>query len=73
MDEINELIAEAKNGNGEAFEKICKKEEVRAVVKSTRIELTDASNKLLYLVLRHPNYLMVRLLRAAMILYYRRR
>ena len=25
MDEINELIAEAKNGNGEAFEKICKK------------------------------------------------
>ena len=64
-------------GNPEGYyqniRKICKKEEVRAVVKSTRIELTDASNKLLYLVLRHPNYLMVRLLRAAMILYYRRR
>lgn len=64
-------------GNPEGYcrniRKICKKEEVRRVVKSTRIELADASNQLLYLVLKHPNYLTIRLLRAAMIFYYRKR
>lgn len=52
---------------------ICRKEEVRRIVKAVDLEVKEKSNQLLYLVLRHPNHLTVSLLRAAMIIYYRRR
>lgn len=52
--------------------KICKLPEIRQVVKENPIEVNEASNKLLYAVLKHPNYLMISLLRFAMILYYAR-
>lgn len=52
---------------------ICKSGAVKKMVKSVRIEVTEKSNQLLYLVLRHPNHVTVSLLRAAMIVYYRRR
>jgi len=64
-------------GNKEGYRRnileICRKDEVRQVVKRVNIKVDEKSNKLLYLVLRHPNHLTVSLLRAAMIVYYRRR
>lgn len=74
------LLSVLKNearGNPEGYRRnileICRKEEVKRLVRSTDVELKEKSNQLLYLVLRHPNHLTVSLLRAAMILYYRRR
>lgn len=52
---------------------ICRSEEIKRTVKSVDIDVSEKSNRLLYLVLRHPNHLTVSLLRAAVILYYRRR
>lgn len=52
---------------------ICRSEEIKRTVKSVDINVSEKSNRLLYMVLRHPNHLTVSLLRAAMILYYRRR
>lgn len=51
---------------------ICKTEEICKLVKSTPVEIRQSSNKLLYLVLKHPCFLTVSLLRLAMIWYYRR-
>lgn len=52
---------------------ICKSKNVKRLTGSTEIKVKEKSNQLLYLVLRHPNHLTVSLLRAAMIVYYRRR
>lgn len=52
---------------------ICRSEEIKRTVKSVDIDVSEKTNRLLYMVLRHPNHLTVSLLRAAMILYYRRR
>lgn len=64
-------------GNPKGYRKnileICRSEEIKRTVKSVDIEVSEKSNQLLYLVLRYPNHLTVSLLRAAMILYYRRR
>ncbi len=49
---------------------ICRQEEVRKLCRSTRVEIREKANKLLYLVLRHPDEITVRLLRLAMIIYY---
>lgn len=64
-------------GNPEGYRKnilkICRQKEVQRTVKSVKIEVTEKSNQLLYLVLRYPNHVTVSLLRLAMILYYRKR
>ena len=52
---------------------ICRTEAVRKTVKSVTIHVEEKSNRLLYLVLRHPNHVTVSLLRMAMIVYYRKR
>ena len=49
---------------------ICRKEEVRRICQNTDVDTKEKANKLLYLVLKHPNEITVRLLRLAMILYY---
>ena len=49
---------------------ICRQEEVRKLCRSTRVEIREKANKPLYLVLRHPDEITVRLLRLAMIIYY---
>lgn len=63
-------------GNPKGYRKnifsICKSEEVRRLVRETPVTVGDKANKLLYLTLRHPNEIIVRLLRLAMILYYRK-
>lgn len=63
-------------GNKEGYRKnilsICKSEEVRNLVRNTPVSISQSSNKLLYLVLRHPNHLTVSLLRGAMLWYYRK-
>lgn len=46
--------------------------EVKRLCLSTRVEIKEKANRLLYLTLRHPNEIMVRLLRLAMLLYYRK-
>lgn len=51
--------------------KICREEEVKKLCQSARIEVRENANRLLYLVMRHPNEITVRLLRLAMIIYYR--
>lgn len=64
-------------GNPQGYRKnildICKSAEVKKIVKSVDVKVSETSNQLLYLVLRHPNHLTVSLLRMAMIVYYRRR
>lgn len=51
--------------------KLCRSEEIRDLLKRTEITVNQPANKLLYLVMKHPNELTVRLLRLAMIWYYR--
>jgi len=50
---------------------ICNAPEVKELVQKTVVEIHEKSNLLLYLVLLHPNAFMIRVLRLAMILYYR--
>lgn len=63
-------------GNPEGYRKnifsICKSPEVRKLVKGTPVQVEDKANKLLYLTLRHPGEITVRMLRLAMIVYYHR-
>ena len=51
--------------------KLCRSEEIRDLVKRTEITVNQPANKLLYLVMKHPGEVTVRLLRLAMICYYR--
>lgn len=51
--------------------KLCRSEEIRDLVKRTEITVNQPANKLLYLVMKHPGEVTVRLLRLAMIWYYR--
>lgn len=64
-------------GNVSGYKKnileICREGEVRRLCKSAPVIVEDKANKLLYLVLRHPNEITVRLLRLAMVVYYRKR
>lgn len=50
---------------------LCRSEEVRDLVRNTPVLVEERSNRLLYLVMRHPGHLTVSLLRGAMIWYYR--
>lgn len=63
-------------GNPSGYRKnimdICKTGETRELVKNTPVGIRQSANKLLYLTLKHPNFLTVSLLRLAMIWYYRR-
>lgn len=51
--------------------KLCRSEEIRDLLKRTEITVNQPANKLLYLVMKHPGEVTVRLLRLAMIWYYR--
>ena len=51
--------------------RICKEPEVRELVYSASVEITEKSNQLLYFVLKHPNFAAILVLRLAMIWYYR--
>lgn len=63
-------------GNPKGYRKnilqLCKSEEVRKLVDHTEVEVNQTANKLLYMVMQHPNHLTVSILRLAMIWYYRR-
>lgn len=62
-------------GNPSGYKKnireICNAPEVKALVQKTVVEIHEKSNLLLYLVLLHPNAFMIRVLRLAMVWYYR--
>lgn len=64
-------------GNKEGYRKnilsICRSKEMRDLVRNTPVSISQSANKLLYLVMRHPNHLTVSLLRGAMIWYYWKR
>lgn len=51
---------------------IGREEEVKRLCRDTKVEVREKANKLLYLTLRYPNEVTVRLLRLAMLLYYRK-
>lgn len=61
-------------GNPEGYRRnileICKSREVVELCRNTRVEVRDRANKLLYFVMRHPNWGTVGLLRLAMVVYY---
>ena len=63
-------------GNASGYRKnildICRQEEVRNLVKRVHVDIQERSNKLLYLALRFPNEITIRMLRLAMIIYYRK-
>ncbi len=74
---IHMLLLVLKNearGNLSGYRKnirqICKLPQTRQAVKENPVTIKEASNKLLYAVLKHPNHFMISLLRFAMILYY---
>lgn len=76
---VHMLLLVLKNearGNPKGYRKnirqICKMSEIREIVKRSPITVEQMSNKLLYAVLKHPNHLMISLLRGAMLLYYAR-
>ena len=62
-------------GNPSGYKKnireICNAPEVKELVQKTVVEIHEKSNLLLYLVLLHPNAFMIRVLRMAMVWYYR--
>ena len=62
-------------GNKSGYRKniisLCRSCEVRNLVRNTPVTVEERSNKLLYLVMRHPGHLTVSLLRGAIIWYYR--
>lgn len=49
---------------------ICRSREVAELCRNTRVEVRDRANKLLYFVMRYPNWGTVGLLRLAMVVYY---
>ena len=51
---------------------ICTGAESRKLAREVKLQVREKANRLLYLVLKHPNYLTIRLLRAAMLWYYRK-
>lgn len=64
-------------GNPEGYRRnileICRTAEIRELVRNTPVTVEETSNRLLYLVLKHPGEITVRLLRVAMIWYYRKK
>ena len=62
-------------GNVKGYHKailaMCKEPATKKLIKETKVELKDKSNKLLYLTMRHPNRITTGLLRLAMKIYYR--
>lgn len=63
-------------GNPKGYRKniltICKSEEIRKLIDGTTVAVSEKANKLLYLVMKHPNHVTVSLLRLAMLWYYRK-
>ena len=59
------------SGYKKNIRKICNEPEVKELIQNTAVEIHEKSNFLLYLVLLHPNAFMIRVLRLAMIWYYR--
>lgn len=63
-------------GNPEGYRKnilsLCRSEEVRTLIKTVPVTVEKPANKLVYLVMKHPNLFTVMLLRMAIIWYYRK-
>lgn len=57
---------------GKNILKICRSEEIKDLIAKTPVVIEQKANKLLYLVMRHPNRITVSILRLAMIWYYRK-
>lgn len=51
---------------------ICTEEETGRLAREVKLQVREKANRLLYLVLKHPNFLTIHLLRAAMLWYYRK-
>lgn len=60
------------SGYRENIRRICREEEIRSLCRNTPVEVREKSNRLLNLVLRHPNGVTLRTLRLAMSIYDRR-
>ncbi len=58
-------------GYKENIRKYCMDSEMRCLLKQNPIKVSNRANKLLYLVMKHPNDLYMILLRLAMLVYYR--
>ena len=71
------LVKNEVRGNPEGclhnLRKYRKREFVKDIVENTRADISDRSNKLLYMVLKRPSRLRVGLLRTAFAIYYRNR
>lgn len=74
---VHLLLLALKNearGNPSGYRKniaaICREPEVKQLTAENPVKLKQMSNRLLYAVLKHPNGMMIRLLRLAMLLFY---
>ncbi len=67
------VIKNEARGNGSGCYKnikaVCR--ETEYLMKNTPVKVSDKANRLLYMVMKHPNTLMISLLRLAMVIYYR--
>lgn len=70
------LLKNEARGNQKGYREnilaVCRSDEVRNLCRNTKVTVKDPANRLLYLVLRHPGEITVRLLRLAMVVYYRK-
>lgn len=60
------------SGYAKNIRQIAKAPETREILESAEVEIRETANKLLYMVLKHPNPVLLRILRLAMIWYYRK-
>ncbi len=67
------VIKNEVRGNGSGCYKnikaVCR--ETEYLMQNTPVKVSDKANRLLYMVMKHPNTLMISLLRLAMVIYYR--
>ena len=59
------------SGYRKNIRKFCRDGEMQSLLKQNPVKAENKANKLLYLVMKHPNFLNISLLRFAMLAYYR--
>lgn len=60
-----------KAGYQKRIKEVCREPQTRKLIKSTPVKVADKANQLLYLVMKHPNTVLIWALRLAMEIYYR--
>ncbi len=60
-----------RRGYMENIRKVCLDHETRRLIRNTPVQVSEKSNRLLYMAMKHPNIMNLLLLRLAMVVYYK--